>query len=105
MKPKCYRLSKPKKGLTMDFASAIEGCRNADLPICRKGWNGKGMFVYSVPAGNYPATSRVAKKAFGENALIPYGSYLAIKGADGIVSPWVPSQVDMAANDWEYAEI
>ena len=89
----------------MDFTSAIEGCRNAELPICREGWNGKGMFVYAVAAGDYPATSKVAKRAFGEKALVPYGPYLAIKGADGIVSPWVPSQADMAANDWEYAEI
>lgn len=87
----------------MDFASAIEACRNAEAAICRSGWNGKGMFVYAVSAGNYPATSPVAKRAFGENALVPYGPYLAIKSADGVVSPWVPSQADMAANDWEFA--
>lgn len=89
----------------MNFASAIEACRNAEAPICRSGWNGKGMFVYAVPAGNYPATSKVAKRVFGENALVPYGPYLAIKGADGVVSPWVPSQADIAANDWEFATV
>ena len=89
----------------MNFQSALEAARFSELPIARKGWNGKGVFVYAVAAGEYPATSKVAKRAFGEKALVPYGPYLAIKGADGIVSPWVPSQADMAANDWEYAEI
>jgi hypothetical protein len=32
--------------------------------------------------------------------MVPYGAYIAIKAADGVVNPWVPSQADMHANDW-----
>ena len=68
--------------------------------MTRKGWNGKGMFVYFVPANAYPAQTEVAKVHFGEGALVPYNGYFAIKGTDGRVSVWVPSTTDLQATDW-----
>ena len=89
----------------MNYRDAQDACIYAALPIARAGWNGKGMMVYAVPAGNYPAQTHVAKRLFGDDALVPYGSYLAIKAADGIVYPWVPSQQDIFANDWEIVNL
>jgi len=68
--------------------------------VCRAGWNGKGMFLYYVPANAYPAQTDVAKKHWGENSLVPYGAYLAMKTADDNVVPWLASQTDVLANDW-----
>ena len=85
----------------MNFQDALEAARFAELPICRAGWNGKGMFVYHVPAASYPAQTGVAKRVFGENAKVKYGAYLALKSADGNVYPWTPSQADQLADDWE----
>lgn len=66
--------------------------------VARIGWNGKGMFVYLVPANSYPAQTRVAKLVFG--AFVPYGAYLAMKTATGEVVPWLASQTDILAKDW-----
>lgn len=85
----------------MNFQTALEAARFANVAVARAGWNGKGMFVYHVPAASYPAQTGVAKKTFGEDALVEYGAYLALKAADGKVYPWTPSQADQLADDWE----
>lgn len=66
--------------------------------VCRSGWNGKGMYLYHVPANTYPAITEIAKKEFGEN--VPYGAYIAMKTAQGNVVPWLASQTDVLAEDW-----
>lgn len=68
--------------------------------IARLGWNGKGMFVYLVPAASYPAQTGAAKAFFGDDALVPYNAYFAIKNVDNTVSTWVPSVNDLLADDW-----
>ena len=68
--------------------------------VSREGWNGKGMFVYHVPAASYPAQTGAAKSFFGESAMVPYAAYLAIKNVNGTVSTWVPSINDVLAEDW-----
>lgn len=83
----------------MTFGLAIEALKRGE-PVARAGWNGKGMFVYLVPANAYPAQTGVAKAFFGEGALVPYNAYLALKGVDGTVNTWVPSISDTLAEDW-----
>ena len=68
--------------------------------IARKGWNGTGMFAYVVPEGKYQAVSEAAKKYFGEDALVPYRAYWALKTAQGDVATWAPSGSDSLAFDW-----
>lgn len=81
------------------FGVALEALK-AGKRVAREGWNGKGMFVYLVPANSYPAQTGVAKAHYGENALVPYNAYMALKGADETVSTWVPSSTDTLAEDW-----
>lgn len=68
--------------------------------VAREGWNGKGMFIYLVPAAAYPAQTGAAKAHFGAEALVPYRAYLAMKTAQGDVVPWVASQSDLLESDW-----
>lgn len=84
----------------MTFGLALESLKRGQ-PVARAGWNGKGMFVYLVPANAYPAQTGVAKAYFGDGALVPYGAYLALKGVDGTVNTWVPSISDTLAEDWQ----
>lgn len=86
-----------------DFGWALAQLR-AGKRICREGWNGKGMFVYLVPAASYPAQRGAAKAWAGEDAMIPYRAYLAMSTVDGDVVPWVASQTDLLAYDWEIVE-
>ena len=83
----------------MNFGIALEALKNGKR-ISRNGWNGKGMFVYYVPAAKYPAQTGVAKEFFGTESLVPYNAYLAIKNVDNSVSTWVPSVNDVLAEDW-----
>ena len=71
--------------------------------VARSGWNGKGMFLYFVPEGQYPARTEVSKATWGDDALVPYQAYVAMKTAQGTVVPWLCSQTDLLALDWEIA--
>ena len=62
---------------------------------------GPNVFVYLVPAASYKAQTGIAKKVFGEDALVPYMAYLAIKRADGQVCVFSPGVDSILAEDWE----
>ena len=83
----------------MNFSQALEALKTGQR-VMRAGWNGKGMFVYLVPAASYPVQTGAAKAHFGEGAMVPYNAYLAIKNVDETVSTWVPSVNDCLAPDW-----
>ena len=84
----------------MNFGDAIESLK-AGLKVYRAGWNGRGMFIYLVPAASYPAQTGAAKRYWGEDALVPYGAYIAMKTAQENVVPWLASQTDVLSEDWD----
>lgn len=81
----------------MNFSDALNSLKSG-AKISREGWNGKGMFLYYVPANEYDALTEVAKREFGDK--VPYGAYIAMKTAQGNVVPWLASQTDLLSNDW-----
>ena len=82
---------------TMNFGDAIDALKQW-YRITRAGWNGKDMFVYYVPAGEYPAQTDVAKEHIGET--VKYREYMALKTAQWDVATWSPSGSDALAEDW-----
>ena len=84
---------------SMDFGAALEVLKDGGI-VTRKGWNGKGMFLYYVPKGDYLPVTEAATWAF-KGEPVPYGAYIAMKTASGNVVPWLASQTDMLAEDWE----
>ena len=84
----------------LSFGDALKALK-AGQRVARTGWNGKGMFVYLVPAASYPVQTGAAKAHFGEGAMVPYNAYMAIKNVNETVSIWVPSVNDCLAEDWE----
>jgi len=83
----------------MNFGDALKELKLGKR-LQRAGWNGKGLFVYRVPAACYPVQTGAAKEYFGEGSMVPYNAYLAIKNVDDTVSTWVPSVNDCLADDW-----
>jgi hypothetical protein len=81
----------------VSFSKALKACKSGKR-IQRKGWNGKGMFVYYVGEDSYPAKTKAAKNTFKDN--VPYLPYLALKTVDEKVVPWTISQTDALAEDW-----
>ena len=70
--------------------------------ITRDGWNGKSMWLYLVPASEYPAQTKHAARHFGP--MVPYRAYIALKTANNEVVPWVASQSDILESDWRVVE-
>ena len=83
----------------MKFGEALEELKKG-VKVARDGWNGKGMFVYLVPAGRFAAYTEVAKDIADEDGKVNYNPYFAIKNVNGTVSTWVPSVNDCLAEDW-----
>ncbi len=83
----------------MNFGLAIEAAKKG-CKIARKGWNGKGMFLYYVPEGRYLARTDAAKSIAAEDGKVDYGAYIAMKTANGNVVPWLASQTDILTDDW-----
>jgi len=83
-----------------DFGWALNELR-AGMRACRAGWNGKGMWLVIV----HPPQKYI-QFAFGKtiepgHELLPY---VGMKTVDNKFVPWLCSQTDMLAEDWELAE-
>lgn len=59
----------------MDFGSAIMNMK-AGHKVARKGWNGKGMFLYHVPAAKYKRCTESARCIADKNDMIDYGQHI-----------------------------
>ena len=90
---------------TFDFGTAVEALKQG-ARVAREGWNGKGMFLYYVPENKYPASRNEHGTMIGvfENDMVPYGAYIAMKTAQNNVVPWLASQTDVLAEDWQIVE-
>lgn len=94
----------------MNFGEAIELLKKGER-VCRKGWNGKDMFIYLVQGQEISRINlrNEAQKHLGierrPNDMVRIGDHIDMKSADGsIVVGWLASQTDMLAEDWEIAE-
>ncbi|EHK0699970.1 DUF2829 domain-containing protein [Salmonella enterica] len=81
-----------------DFSDALMWLKEGKR-IARKGWNAKGQFCWLVPEGQYPVRMEAIKDYFPAD-VVPYGAYFALKNAQDVVVPWVPSVGDLLATDW-----
>lgn len=82
---------------SLSFSAALVALK-AGRRVSRAGWNGKGMWLYLVPANAYPAQTRAARAQFGD--MVPYRAYIAMVTVDNDVVPWVASQSDVLSDDW-----
>ncbi|MDE7133615.1 MAG: DUF2829 domain-containing protein [Lachnospiraceae bacterium] len=95
---------------TYDFGTAI-GFLKDGMKVARRGWNGKGMFLYLSNGGIVPKEQfRALDMVEGTNAVkngesVEYAPHIDMKSADGtVVIGWLASQTDMLAEDWEIVE-
>ena len=93
----------------MDFGKAIEALKQGKK-VTRKGWNGKGMFLWLKPAANIPAEichdpvlKQLVEKNGGE--ILALGTICMFThdstGRQAILTGWLASQSDILLEDWE----
>lgn len=72
----------------MDIGEAIEAMRDT-AAVRREGWNGKGRWLkLQIPDGNSKMTQ----------------PYVYMKTAQNDLIPWLCSQADLLASDWQLVE-
>lgn len=105
------------------FGQALESIKRGRL-VTRKGWNGKGMFIFIRPADELHVSlvAKVIKSLplkvkdyyyrdcidesgnpidLKEDDTVKFTAYICMKSADGaIVNGWLASQADMLSEDW-----
>lgn len=83
----------------MNFGEALNLLKQG-YKLQRKGWNGKGMFIYYVPANKYKVCTKAAESIMDGGSMVEYAAYIAMYTADKVVVPWLASQTDLLAEDW-----
>ena len=85
----------------MDFSEALKelkGCRK----VARAGWNGKDMYLYMVVCGlPFPPLDEMHKWS---SDSFPLSKFIVMKTADNKLIPWLASQTDILADDWQVIE-
>jgi len=93
----------------MDFGKALEALKEGKR-VARKGWNGKGMYLYLVHGCTVDKENLRNEASFhlpcDEGAMHGTGvanflSHIDMRTANGDVCVgWLASQTDMLAEDW-----
>lgn len=82
------------------FSQALVHLKNGGR-VARKGWNGKGMFIFKVNGSRFITNREPLLSILGEGTEVQYQTHYDMKTADGSIVPWLCSQSDMDAEDWE----
>jgi hypothetical protein len=87
----------------MSFGHAIVALKEGHR-VARKGWNGKGMFLYLVPGSVFQVNRPPLLGIYVEGTPINYQPHIDIRHPDGRVSTWAPSIGDALADDWQIVD-
>ena len=67
----------------------------------RAGWNGKNMFIFLVPGSTFKVNRPPLLGIYPEGTEINYHGHVDMRTADGQIVPWLCSQTDLLAEDWQ----
>lgn len=89
------------------FGEAIEALKKGKR-VSRKGWNGKGMFLFLLPASDGiptkaihdPALREVIESEVGGDTFDALGSIRMFTADKKILTGWLASQTDILSEDW-----
>ena len=87
----------------LTFGQAIEALKQGKK-VARAGWNGKGMFLFLVPGSTFKVNRTPLLGIYPEGTEVTYCSHIDMKTADDKVVPWLASQTDVLAEDWDIVE-
>lgn len=90
------------KGLArpIDFADVVRGLKSGKR-YARAGWNGNGMFIFLVGGSTFTVNREPLLSILGEGTEVQYHAHVDMKTATGEIVPWLASQSDILAEDWQ----
>lgn len=90
----------------LSFGEALEVLK-AGGKVCRAGWNGKGMWLALVRPDD--DLNPPEKPAYTVSGLVdqvgPCLPWIGMRTADNRFVPWLASQTDMLAEDWQAMDV
>lgn len=92
-----------REGQALNFGDALHMLK-LGKKVARAGWNGKGMFLFIVPGSTFKVSRPPLLGIYPEGTEINYCPHIDMKTADGKVVPWLCSQTDALAEDWQVVE-
>lgn len=89
----------------MDFGDALVRLKDG-YRITRNGWNGNGMWLTLSPGCEALRPDRIWSEQIQDHANLHGGTasfrpYIMMLTAQGDFVPWVASQTDILADDWQ----
>ena len=87
----------------LNFSQALELIKEGKL-LARSGWNGKKMFIFKVGGSEFTVNRKPLNEVIPEGTVIKYHAHIDMHTADGQIVPWLASQTDIFAEDWEIVE-
>jgi hypothetical protein len=87
----------------MDIGNAVKALESG-AKVARAGWNGKDMFLFLVEGSTFTVNRAPLLGIYPEGTVINYCPHVDMKTADGKVIPWLCSQADLLAKDWQIVE-
>lgn len=94
------RVKEEAPTIGMNFSRALNYIQKGQL-LQRSGWNGKNMFVFLVDGSEFKVNRKPLLGIFPEGSSVKYHAHIDMKTANGEIVPWLASQSDMLANDWQ----
>lgn len=95
-----------EEDLEVSFGEAIEALKKGKR-ITRSGWNGKGMFLFLLPAGiipikaiHDPTLRSIIEEQVEGDTFEALGSIRMWTADKKILTGWLASQTDILAEDW-----
>ena len=84
----------------MDFGDAIRAMKTG-AKVARADWNGKSMFVFLVSGSTFEVNRAPLLDIYPAGTTINYHAHIDMCTADSTIVPWLASQTDVLAEDWE----
>lgn len=84
----------------LTFGDVVAGLKEGNR-YARKGWNGKGMFIFLVGGSRFHVNREPLLSILGEGTEVDYHAHVDMRTATGQIVPWLCSQSDLLAEDWE----
>lgn len=92
-----------RKADGLSFGLAVEALKKG-CKVARSGWNGKGMFLFLVNGSTFKVNRPPLLGIYPEGTEVNYCPHIDMKTADDKIVPWLASQTDVLADDWQIVD-